>query len=263
MAVRAYEKGNSTRDGDAAQSERNIGRIGGASQARTIWRRRRPVFVGSIASRQVLELPLTVRAGKMREMGLGPASGRTAISLADARRRARDLYDMHKAGRDPLKERAVGRVLQAAEATKLVAFSEAAEHYIAAHSAGWHNARHAAQWSTTLREYAGPIIGLLPVQEVDTGLVLKVLEPIWDELRRSPRAWCGRASKLFSIGPRRAAIGRAKIRRAGVVISRTCCRHVCTRCGITPPSPTIRLAPFWPSFAGIAASGRSPWNSSF
>src|SRR6478752_9686542 len=63
-----------------------------------------------------------VRAGKMREMGLGPASGRTAISLADARRRARDLYDMHKAGRDPLEERALGRVLQAAEATKLVAF---------------------------------------------------------------------------------------------------------------------------------------------
>jgi integrase len=120
-----------------------------------------------------------VRAGRMREMGLGPASGRTAISLADARRRARDLYDMHKTGRDPLEERAVGRVLRAAEATKLVTFSEAAEHYIAAHSAGWHNARHAAQWSTTLREYAGPVIGRLSVQEVDTGLVLKVLEPIW------------------------------------------------------------------------------------
>jgi integrase len=51
--------------------------------------------------------------------------------------------------------------------------------YIAAHSAGWHNARHAAQWSTTLREYAVPVIGRLPVQEVDTGLVLNVLEPIW------------------------------------------------------------------------------------
>ena len=105
-----------------------------------------------------------VRAGKMREIGLGPAAGRVAVSLADARRRARDLYDVHKAGRDPLEERVAGRVLQAAEAAKLVAFNEAAERYIAAHSAAWSNARHAAQWSTTLREYAGPVIGRVPVQ---------------------------------------------------------------------------------------------------
>ena len=31
----------------------------------------------------------------------------------------------------------------------------------------------------TLATYAYPVLGALPVQAVDTGLVLKVLEPIW------------------------------------------------------------------------------------
>jgi integrase len=35
------------------------------------------------------------------------------------------------------------------------------------------------QWSATLSTYAYPVIGALPVQAVDTALVLKVLEPIW------------------------------------------------------------------------------------
>ena len=121
-----------------------------------------------------------VRAGKMREMGLGPASGRAAISLADARRKARTLHDIHREGRDPLEERKAGRALQAAEAAKAVTFAEAADRFITAHRAGWRNAKHASQWSATLVAYAYPVIGSLPVNQIDTGLVLKVLEPIWN-----------------------------------------------------------------------------------
>ena len=58
-------------------------------------------------------------------------------------------------------------------------FEHCAETYIAAHRAGWRNAKHAAQWESTLTTYAWPVIGELPVQAVDTGLVMKVLEPIW------------------------------------------------------------------------------------
>jgi integrase len=120
-----------------------------------------------------------VRAGKMREMGLGPASGRAAVSLADARKKARILHDLHREGRDPLEERNAGRALQAAEAAKAVSFSEAANRYIEAHRAGWRNAKHAAQWRSTLATYAESVFGPLPVNQIDTGLVLKVLEPIW------------------------------------------------------------------------------------
>jgi integrase len=58
-------------------------------------------------------------------------------------------------------------------------FNECAAAYIAAHRAGWRNAKHAAQWSATLATYVDPIFGGLSVQGVDVGLVMKVLEPIW------------------------------------------------------------------------------------
>lgn len=52
-----------------------------------------------------------VRGGKMQEIGLGPATGRDAVSLADARSKARELWLAHKAGRDPLAEKRAGRSL--------------------------------------------------------------------------------------------------------------------------------------------------------
>jgi integrase len=58
-------------------------------------------------------------------------------------------------------------------------FDQWAEAYIAAHRAGWRNARHAEAWEKTLATYASPVIGPLPVQAIDTALVMKVLEPIW------------------------------------------------------------------------------------
>jgi integrase len=65
------------------------------------------------------------------------------------------------------------------EAAKAVTFRACAESYIAAHRAGWRNAKHGAQWGATLETYAYPVFGDLPVQAVDTGMVVKVLEPIW------------------------------------------------------------------------------------
>jgi integrase len=50
---------------------------------------------------------------------------------------------------------------------------------MAAHRAGWRNPKHAAQWKATLATYASPVLGKLPVQAADVGLVMKVLEPIW------------------------------------------------------------------------------------
>src|SRR5262249_20847016 len=44
---------------------------------------------------------------------------------------------------------------------------------------GWKNAKHAAQWGSTLDAYVHPIIGKLAVDSVDTGLVMQTLEPIW------------------------------------------------------------------------------------
>ncbi len=125
------------------------------------------------------------REGKMREMGLGPASGPSVVSLANARMKARKLHDMVREGFDPLLEREAAREAKAAQAKlaeiRLMTFRDVAGAYIAAHEASWRNAKHRQQWSNTLETYAHPILGDLPVADVDTGAVMRVLEPIWRE----------------------------------------------------------------------------------
>jgi integrase len=50
-----------------------------------------------------------------------------------------------------------------------------------AHRAGRQNAKHALQWASTLATYVEPVFGSVSVQAIDTGLILKSLEPIWTE----------------------------------------------------------------------------------
>jgi integrase len=62
---------------------------------------------------------------------------------------------------------------------KTKTFKECAEDYIAANRDAWRNAKHGQQWITTLKTYVYPTIGNLPVSAIDTGLVLKCIEPHW------------------------------------------------------------------------------------
>jgi integrase len=112
---------------------------------------------------------------KPRWMGLGPFP---LYSLAEARARVLDARRKRHEGIDPIDARRADRARQRLDAAKAITFGEVAEIYIASHKAGWRNAKHAAQWQSTLKAHAAPIM-TLPVQAVDTALVLKVLEPIW------------------------------------------------------------------------------------
>jgi integrase len=78
-------------------------------------------------------------------------------------------------GRDPRDARATLRLA----ATKRVSFAACADRYFEAHRAEWRSERHAAAWRASLRIHVDPVIGSLPVGAIDTGLVLKALEPIW------------------------------------------------------------------------------------
>src|SRR5262249_45104395 len=109
-------------------------------------------------------------------MGLGPVA---LYGLAEARARALDARRKRHEGIDPIEARRAERARQRLDAAKAIMFKQCADSYVAAHRAGWRNEKHAAQWSATLSSYVYPVIGALPVQAVDTGLVLKVLEPIW------------------------------------------------------------------------------------
>jgi integrase len=114
--------------------------------------------------------------GKAREMGLGSYP---EVTLEEARTKAEDCRRLRQEGRDPIEARKAAQADAKLEDAKTVTFSECARLYIAAHAAGWRNAKHGAQWASTLKTYAEPTIGALPVQAVDTGHVLGILEPIW------------------------------------------------------------------------------------
>lgn len=120
--------------------------------------------------------------GKSRDIGLG-AAGPDGISLADARD-ARDALRLKvKAGIDPLEERQreAAEALAAAQAAQVagITFKAVAETYIGANEGSWRNDKHRQQWKNTLATYVYPVIGELPVAEVGTAHVLKILEPIW------------------------------------------------------------------------------------
>jgi integrase len=113
---------------------------------------------------------------RAREMGLGSAFD---FDLADARD-MRDKYrKLIKFGVDPIEHRKAEEAARAADQAKTVTFKQAATRYIKANRSGWKNIKHAAQWEATLETYAYPVIGALPVQAIDTALVMAVLDPIW------------------------------------------------------------------------------------
>ena len=108
---------------------------------------------------------------RARNMGLGAYD---LYSLDEVDDEARRLRRIGREGRDPIAERRARRLERARETT----FEVATEAYIAAHRAGW-TPRHADAWGNTLRDHVLPAIGALPVQAIDTGLAIKILEPLW------------------------------------------------------------------------------------
>jgi integrase len=132
--------------------------------------------------------------GRLREMGLGSLN---TISLAEARRRAAGCRQMRQDGLDPIAEKKAGRLKAKLEAARAMTFQQSAEGFIQAHKAGWQNAKHVAQWSSTLETYAYPVFGSLPVQHVDVSLIAKVLEPIWKTKTETASRLRGRIERVL------------------------------------------------------------------
>lgn len=63
-------------------------------------------------------------------------------------------------------------------AKRAMTFRDAARAYMAEFDATWSEA-HAAQWRQTLRDYAWPLIGDLPLRQVGVDEVVQVMEPLW------------------------------------------------------------------------------------
>jgi integrase len=133
-------------------------------------------------------------AGKAREMGLGPFPDTT---LSEARGNAMQFRKLRREGIDPIEWRKAAKAQARLEAASSITFKECAAAYIKAHKAGWRNAKHADQWESTLTTYVEPVFGALPVQGIDTGLVMRALEPIWSEKPETASRLRGRVENIL------------------------------------------------------------------
>jgi integrase len=126
------------------------------------------------------------RNGKARDMGLGNADVDKvgSVTLAQARKLAGDARQKLLDGIDPLDERKAEAIVEsdakeaeAGEAKgKATSFKAVAEEFVRTKKSGWKNQKHRDQWSNTLAAYAYPLIGNLPVADIDTSHVLEVLQ---------------------------------------------------------------------------------------
>lgn len=143
------------------------------------------------------------RAGKRTEMGLGPFP---TLSLAQAREHALTLNKLLLEGKDPLVERrqAAANLLTAIEEAskaaqkKAVTFETAAKRYINSQKAGWRNAKHSAQWTSTLTTYAYPVIGQKALSAITTEDIVQILEPIWDTKTETATRVRGRIESVLN-----------------------------------------------------------------
>jgi integrase len=130
--------------------------------------------------------------GERHDLGLGPLH---TTGLADARTEAKRLRQQIIAGIDPLQARREAereRLAQKAAQAKAVTFKECCEQNLRLHSGDWKSAKHGAEWSTTLKSYAFPVLADLAVADIETGHVQRVLEPIWQRIPETARRVRGR-----------------------------------------------------------------------
>lgn len=140
------------------------------------------------------------RSGVPRKMGLGPVSVKAddkRITLSDARQKATAARSLLIDGVDPIEARNAKRAQTALQDAQAVTFKHCADEYLRDNQASWKNEVHRRQWGSTLKTYVHPVIGHLPVAGVDTGLVLKILRPIWNEKPETANRVRGRVETIL------------------------------------------------------------------
>ena len=110
---------------------------------------------------------------------------------------ARECRSVLLDGKDPIDARKAVRLKDALQRARSMTFEQCAAAYIDAHRSSLKNARHADQWKSTLATYASPIIGALPVADVDTDLLVKVLSRIWGAKTETATRVCGRIESIL------------------------------------------------------------------
>ena len=130
-----------------------------------------------------------------RDIGLG---GFPAVTLAQARDKARDARNKIDQGIDPIEERKAAKAALAAAKRRGMTFADALDKFLSTKLEGFENHKHRQQWRNTLENYAKPEIGSMLVQDIAVQDVLRVLEPIWFDKTSTAKRLRGRIEAVLS-----------------------------------------------------------------
>jgi integrase len=124
--------------------------------------------------------------GKQLELGLG---NYPMVSLAEARRIAAENKALAQRGINPKLERVKPKTIPS--------FKEVMEMALPSIQDELKNAKHKAQWRTTLETYALPSIGGTPVNEITVNEIHALLQPIWKDKTETASRLRGRIEKVL------------------------------------------------------------------
>jgi len=124
--------------------------------------------------------------GKQLELGLG---NYPMVSLAEARRIAAENKALAQRGINPKLERVKPQTI--------ASFTEVMELALPSILDELQNAKHRAQWRTTLETYALPTIGSIPVNEITVNEIHALLQPIWRDKTETASRLRGRIEKVL------------------------------------------------------------------
>ncbi|MDG1373047.1 MAG: tyrosine-type recombinase/integrase [Paracoccaceae bacterium] len=124
------------------------------------------------------------------DFGLG---GADVVTLNTARERALEYRRMAKSGLNP----------RFNAKREIPTFEEIAGQVHLERMPTWKNPKHGAQWLNTLRDYAFPKIGRMPVDSIGQPEVLMCLSPIWTEKNETARRVAQRIKIVLDVAKSR------------------------------------------------------------
>jgi integrase len=130
--------------------------------------------------------------GRQRESGLGSVD---ALSLKEARERARQGRAMLKQGVDPIEHWRDAKRAQ----RPVLTFAEAAEAHFQKKFSEWKSTKSGRGEQSVLYRHAGPLMKL-PVDKIDTAAVVAILKPVWTSKPDTGTRLRQRIEAVLSVG---------------------------------------------------------------
>ena len=125
--------------------------------------------------------------GRRRHMGLGSVD---LVTLAAARKKAFEAKLKVNNGIDPIDER------RSQSNGNSITFSEAVSRYVDVMKSGWSNEKYAKQWQSSINTYCQNIAPI-PIDKVDSAMVLTSIEPIWSEKTETASRLIGKIESIL------------------------------------------------------------------